>query len=149
MINVHKIIASIFGIGYIKGGGTIAAAFCCVVLFFSPIADDKTILLFITLLVTIIGVWSSTVVEKEWGKDSSKVVIDEVVGMMVSLLWLPSTLTYIIAAFVLFRFFDIVKPLFIKKVENIKSGWGVMLDDVVAGLYSNVVLQVFAFYNLF
>ena len=149
MMIVHKTIASIFGIGYSKGGGTIAAAFCCAVLFFSHAINDKIVLLIAAFSVTIIGVWSSTTVEKEWGEDSSKVVIDEVAGMLVSLLWLPPTLSYIIAAFVLFRFFDIVKPLFIKKIENIKGGWGVMLDDVVAGIYTNVILQLCVFLNLF
>ena len=47
-----------------------------------------------------------------------------------------------IAAFILFRFFDIAKPLGIRQLENIKGGWGVMLDDVLAGVYANIVLQI-------
>jgi phosphatidylglycerophosphatase A len=89
-----------------------------------------------------VGVYTATLVEKEWGHDSNRVVIDEVHGMLVSLFLLPSGWQYLLAAFVLFRFFDIAKPLGVKKMENFRSGWGVMLDDVLAGLYSNVLLQI-------
>jgi phosphatidylglycerophosphatase A len=80
--------------------------------------------------------------EQEWGKDPSKIVIDEVVGMWISLWYIPSGWEYFVLAFVLFRLFDIYKPFFIKKVELLKGGWGVMMDDVLAGIYTNVVIQL-------
>ena len=151
MMQVHKTIATGLGIGYIgKGGGTIAAAVCCGGWFVAQAGGyGNTALLIAAILMTVIGVWSATVVEKEWGKDSSKVVIDEFAGMSVSLLWLPIHFKYVIAAFILFRFFDIVKPLFIRKMEDLKGGWGVMMDDILAGIYTNIVLQFCVYFNLF
>jgi phosphatidylglycerophosphatase A len=96
----------------------------------------------VTYLITVIGLWSSSLVENDWGKDSSRIVIDEAAGMCISLLFIPVTPVYIITAFVLFRFFDILKPLYIRRAEALPGGWGVMMDDVCAGIYSNLVLQV-------
>jgi phosphatidylglycerophosphatase A len=78
----------------------------------------------------------------EWGEDPSRVVIDEVVGMLISMLFLPNNIIILIASFILFRVFDIFKPLFIKKMEHLPSGWGIMMDDVLAGCYANGILQL-------
>ena len=76
------------------------------------------------------------------------VVIDEVAGMCISLLFLPVTIKYVIAALILFRFFDIAKPLFIRKSEALPAGWGVMADDLLAGIFANLILQIVARFNL-
>jgi phosphatidylglycerophosphatase A len=81
-------------------------------------------------------------VEKNWGKDNQKVVIDEVAGMCISLLLVPLSVPYVAAGLILFRFFDITKPLYIRKAEHLPGGWGVMLDDVLAGIYTNLLLQL-------
>ncbi len=70
--------------------------------------------------------------------DPSIVVIDEIVGMWVSLFFLPLNLTTVIASFVLFRLFDVLKPPPARQIENVPNGWGIMLDDVIAGIYANV-----------
>ena len=61
---------------------------------------------------------------------------------MIAILWIPPNWTNWLIGFALFRFFDIAKPLGIRKLEEIKGGWGVMLDDVLAGIYANLALQV-------
>ena len=68
--------------------------------------------------------------------DPSEVVIDEVVGMGISLFMLPHSLGFYLLAFILFRIFDIVKPWFIYRIQNLSGGWGIMLDDVLAGLFT-------------
>ena len=149
-MRIHKLISTVFGIGYVsKGGGTIAALVCCVIWYLLRIDGYATSTLVATMLVLVVGIWSANVVEQEWGIDSSKVVIDEIAGMMLSLLFIPFAISYIIAAFVLFRFFDIVKPLYIKKAEQLPGGWGVMLDDVQAGIYANLMMQGIVFFKLF
>lgn len=75
-------------------------------------------------------------------KDSPKIVIDEIVGMLVTFIVVPLTWPTAIIGFVLFRLFDIVKPPPIHQLQKIKGGWGVVLDDVVAGVFANVILQV-------
>ncbi|MDT3403412.1 phosphatidylglycerophosphatase A family protein [Mucilaginibacter terrae] len=147
-MNLNKIIASWGGIGYIKGGGTIAAVVTCVLLYF---ANQYTWLQPVwalpvaTIVITLLGIYVGNQVEPDWGKDSYRVVIDEVSGQMVTLLFVPLTNQNFIIGLILFRFFDMVKPLGIRKMEDLKGGAGVMMDDVLAGIYANVVLQVIIF----
>ncbi len=149
----HKLFSTSLGIGYIgKGGGTVAAVFCCACWYlawggaYPPILTSAVI---ITVLITFIGVWSSSKVEPIWGKDPARVVIDEVAGMCISLLFLPVNLKYVFCGLILFRFFDIVKPLFIRKMESLPAGWGIMMDDVLAGVYANAILQLILWFKLF
>lgn len=141
----HKLTATVFGIGYIgKGSGTVAAIFCSVCWYMAWAGNyPGLIALIITAIIIILGIWSGNKVEPLWGKDHGRVVIDEVAGMCISLLFIPVTIYYVLAALVLFRFFDIVKPLFIKRLEALPGGVGVMMDDVLAGVYANVILQIF------
>ena len=139
----EKAIATALGIGYInRGAGTVASVAYCIVWYWLPKKSFAWQCLPV-VLVLIVGYWSAGVVEKWWGKDSNKVVIDEVAGMMISLLSIPVSINNAIVAFVLFRFFDIVKPLGIRRLEKLPSGLGVMADDFVAGLYSLIILKVF------
>ncbi|MCW3079390.1 phosphatidylglycerophosphatase A [Segetibacter sp.] len=151
MIKLHKLIATFFGIGYVgKGGGTVASVVLCLIWLIIPEkAFTITFQIFLATVVCVAGVWSGNVVDKVWGKDSSKVVIDEVAGMIVTLIFLPVTLQYVLTGLVLFRFFDIAKPLFIKKMEALPKGWGVMADDVLAGLYAHALLMVIVECKLF
>ena len=95
------------------------------------------------LLLTVVGAWSARLTERALGvEDPGPVVIDEVVGMLVSLLWLPGSWPVIAAAFIAFRVFDIVKPWPAGRLEHIPAGWGVMADDVMAGAYANLTIHV-------
>lgn len=148
----HKIISTSLGIGYIgKGAGTYASIFTCLLWYFFQTGEyePKLAPVLITLLLTMQGVKSANEVEVLWGKDHNRVVIDEVAGMCITLLFVPVEIKYIVAGLVLFRFFDIVKPLGIRKLEKWPGGWGVMADDVLAGIYANIVLQIIIFFNIF
>jgi phosphatidylglycerophosphatase A len=144
MVRLHQLISSCLGIGYVKGGGTIAAVVCCVGWYFAW-QDGRGMPygpVLATILILVIGIRSADKVEEIWGKDSYRVVIDEVAGMCLTLLFIPVRWPYIAIGLLLFRFFDIVKPLYIRKMESLKGGWGVMMDDMLAGLYANLVLQL-------
>jgi phosphatidylglycerophosphatase A len=144
--------ATSLGIGYIgKGGGTVAAAVAalCWYLVLAGRHQPGYGPLIFTIAITLLGVWSGNEVEPYWGKDDKKVVIDEVAGMCISLLFLPVNWKYVLAGLILFRFFDIRKPLLIRRLEVLPGGWGVMFDDVLAGIYSNLILQVVLYFNLF
>jgi phosphatidylglycerophosphatase A len=150
MIGIHKVIASVFGLGFIKGGGTLAAILCCLLWLLLP--RDQSAMwwqLLLTVLITALGIWSGNVVDAYWGKDSSKVVIDEIAGMMVTLLFFPVEWKYVLAGLILFRIFDIVKPFYIKKAELLPKGIGVMADDMLAGVYAHFVLMIIVQFNLF
>ncbi|OGW13678.1 MAG: hypothetical protein A3G93_10155 [Nitrospinae bacterium RIFCSPLOWO2_12_FULL_45_22] len=89
-----------------------------------------------------LGVWVSGEAEVILGKkDHSSIVIDELVGFFVSILLLPHELPYLLAAFIFFRLFDIWKPWSL--LESLGRGWGVMLDDLAAGIITNLLLQVY------
>jgi len=137
MIKFHKIFASLLGVGQLKGGGTIAAIIYCIGWYLLPKKfEENNWLFFSTLLIIGLGIWSANEVESIWGKDSSKVVIDEVAGMAITLLMVPKNITYLLIGLIAFRFFDIVKPLGIRKLEILPKGWGVMADDLLAGFYA-------------
>lgn len=91
-----------------------------------------------------IGVWAATEIEKVEGHDAGFITIDEVVGMWISLLFLPSAglWTAVVPAFLLFRIYDILKPFPAGRSQNLSGGWGVMTDDVFAGIYANLTLQI-------
>lgn len=139
---LHKIIASAGGIGMIgKGGGTLAALAVCLLYFFAPAGYSQAWQVFFLLAVLLIGTWSSHRLENLWGHDSSRVVIDEVAGMMITLMAVPLNAVNILVGLLLFRFFDIAKPLGVRKAEKLPGGLGVMADDVLAGTYGWLVLQ--------
>ena len=101
-------------------------------------------LVFIVIIITIfiIGVFATNIIIDHTGeKDPSRVVIDEVAGQWLGLLMLPDGMLYIAGAFILFRFLDILKPWPIRQLEQAPKGWGVMLDDMLAGLLTLGLIQ--------
>ena len=147
-----ELAATSLGIGYIgKGAGTVAAVACCICWYLAWAGGypPEILSVIITVLITLVGVWAGNKVEPLWGKDHQRVVIDEVAGMCISLLFIPVSLKYVLTALVLFRLFDITKPLFIKKMEDLPGGAGVMMDDVLAGVYANVLMQILLFFKFF
>lgn len=130
------------------GPGTAGAAvativWCCYAL---PIANYGLVMgitALLTLLVTLLSIAPINRLEKFWGPDPSRVVVDEVVGVWITLLAVPETREwyYILAAFILFRLMDILKPLGCRWLDrNVHGGWGVMLDDILAGVYGAGIL---------
>ncbi len=101
-------------------------------------------LIAVAFLCFVAGTVGSGVVERDLGlRDPGYIVIDEFVGYLVAVAGLPQTGTYLLAAFFLFRFFDILKPRPLRDVEeHVGGGLGIMLDDVLAGLITNGLLQV-------
>ena len=90
----------------------------------------------------VLGIIATDKLEDEWGKDPSKVVLDEVIGVWIAMMFVPFSFFNVLLAFGLFRYFDIAKPLGIRKLEALNGGLGVMADDMLAGIYSNITLQI-------
>ncbi len=87
--------------------------------------------------------WISGQAEQYWcKKDDRRIVIDEIMGFLITMLWVPKTSLLICGGFLFFRFFDILKPFPIRRMERVKAGYGVVLDDVLAGVYSNIALHL-------
>jgi phosphatidylglycerophosphatase A len=100
------------------------------------------IALAITLIFSLIAVWITGKAEKNLGHDSPKIILDEVCGIWLSVMFLPRTWMVYIYALVLFRAFDIGKPYPIKQIQKLPAGWGIVVDDLTAAVYVNLLLQV-------
>jgi len=95
-----------------------------------------------TIFVTILGFWTAGVGETHFGgKDPGAVVIDEVAGQMLTLLFLPPTWKTLAIGFFLFRLLDVLKPFPARRLESLGGGTGIMVDDLVVAIYANLLLQ--------
>jgi phosphatidylglycerophosphatase A len=142
------LIATFFGVGHLQPGSgswasaiTVlawwAASYLVVPKWFIPVE------IIVALAITLIGIPPSTTVARESGqKDPGFVVIDEVAGQMISLIGIPLNWKYLLAGFILFRGFDIVKPFPLRRLERLPGGTGIMMDDVGAGLYAVLLLHI-------
>ncbi len=148
---LNSFIATTGGIGYLPlAPGTWAAGALAILWFFVCQKFPDTIIwqVLLACLLFIGGVYFSGKLISDKEKDPSFVVIDEVAGMAVTLLFIPLAWQNFVVGFILFRFFDILKPLGIKKMEKMRKGWGIMLDDILAGIYSNIALHLLIFYKI-
>ena len=94
-------------------------------------------------MIVVVGIWSASVGERHFGReDPGYIVIDEVAGMLVTLLWLPVTWLGALVGFLAFRVFDIFKPFPARSAERLPRGWGVMVDDLVAAVYGHLVVRL-------
>ncbi|HUL22097.1 MAG TPA: phosphatidylglycerophosphatase A [Thermodesulfobacteriota bacterium] len=133
-----------FGVGYSPvAPGTLGTLIAIPVYYFlsnilSPIYEITLVGFFF------LSVWISENAERVFRKkDDQRIVIDEVIGFLITMLWVPKTLLLVIIGFLLFRFFDILKPFPIRRLEKgFKGGFGIVLDDVVAGVYANIILRL-------
>jgi phosphatidylglycerophosphatase A len=157
-MKLHKIIASGFGSGYAPIAPGTAGAIVGIILFYflnliliSLKFSHAFILLsnlFAIIFTLLLGVFSINKVHTIWEHDAPKIVIDEIVGVWIAVFAMPFEWQYYLYALILFRFFDIVKPLYIRRLDNMGGDWSVMLDDVLAGIYSLIVLQALYFLNI-
>jgi phosphatidylglycerophosphatase A len=140
---ILKNIATLGPIGYLPiAPGTWGSLFA--VLFYYLLKPPFSVQLFLVISVATVGMIAAHTAEKVLNeKDSGHIVIDEFAGYAVSILVLPLTLTFLSAAFLLFRFFDILKPPPVRWIERaFPGGAGVVADDLMAGVYTNLLLQI-------
>jgi phosphatidylglycerophosphatase A len=120
--------------------GTVGSFVALVALWLIPFTRPALLVAFVA--VTAVGIWAAARVERVLGaKDPGLIVIDEVAGMMLAVLLLPRTIPVLITAFFLFRLFDVWKPFPAHESQALAGGLGVMLDDLVAGLYALVLVM--------
>jgi phosphatidylglycerophosphatase A len=133
-------IATVGGAGFSPfAPGTVASVLTVLVLWLVPFSRAGLIAFFVA--VTVVGTWAAERAERLLGsKDPGAIVIDEVAGMTLSVLAFPLTGPVLLAAFVLFRLFDVVKPPPAHASQRLRGGIGVMIDDLIAGVYALGVL---------
>jgi len=137
-----KLISTFFYVGYFPLIPGTAASFVAVLVYFIIKNNLLTYILILAALL-ILGFWVSEKAEELMDrKDPPAVVIDEVCGMLLSLLFLPYDLKLVIIAFFVFRLLDTLKPYPVGRLEELKGSLGIMTDDLVAGIYTNIILQL-------
>jgi phosphatidylglycerophosphatase A len=140
VVRVALVIATAFGAGYSPiAPGTAGSAVALLILWLVPFSQVGLVVFLVA--VTLLGTWAAHVAEAAAGdKDPGIIVIDEVAGMTLSVLVLPLTVPVLLAGFVLFRVFDVVKPFPANRLQALHGGVGVMIDDLIAGVYALVIL---------
>lgn len=139
---IGKWISTAFGVGYSPFAPGTMGSLWGVLAFYLLGNQDRLYLVILALVSTVLGVYASTVAEKVFEeKDSQKIVIDEVAGQLITYLLVPLTLPNLVIGFILFRFFDILKIFPANWAQNhLPKGYGVMGDDIVAGLQAGGIL---------
>ena len=143
MIRLILLLASGLGVGFspFAPGTTGTLVAIPIALLLSPIRSpvyEVTILTFFFF-----SSWIAERAQNHWQKrDDQRIVIDEIMGYFLTMLWIPKSLLFISVGFLLFRLLDIVKPFPCRQLEKVRGGFGVVLDDVFAGIYANIGLQL-------
>jgi phosphatidylglycerophosphatase A len=149
------LVATFFGIGQLKPGpGTWASAAAMLVWFllarWIPAAGQPGVLAGLATIAIAIGIPAATrVARASRMEDPQLVVIDEVAGQWITLLFAPAAWKTVLAGFILFRAFDIVKPPPVRQLERLPQGTGIVMDDVAAGIYALAVLQLLIHFGAF
>ncbi len=122
-------------------GSVLATVVWAIIGLWLPSFTLSVVTLALVIVFTILGTWATKRLQPFWGEDPSRVVVDEMVGGWIPLIIVnPQEWGWAFAALVLFRFFDIVKPLGIKKLDRMKGAFWVMGDDILGGIYALLVL---------
>jgi len=145
------LIATWFGVGLVRPApGTMGSLVALGLGWGILTLGGQALLMIDIIIILIIGVWAAEIYGKaDNAPDSSSIVVDEVVGQWIALMTAPSSIQAYIVAFAAFRFYDVIKPwpadYFDKRV---KGGWGVMLDDVFAGLYALIIVFLVEYWGV-
>jgi phosphatidylglycerophosphatase A len=138
----EKFIGSGFFTGYFPVASGTVGSLAAIVIYLIPGFEQLFVIIPATLVIIFYGIYIGTKFEAEYGKDPAQCTIDEVAGTWISLIALPKTFGIIIAAFFLWRILDIIKPLPARNLERLKGGLGIMIDDVISGIYTLIIMHL-------
>ncbi|MFQ6091213.1 MAG: phosphatidylglycerophosphatase A [bacterium] len=142
-MSVAKFVATVAYVGYTPlAPGTAGSAVAAAIYWALP-GQNVTARNVAVVPLVLIGIWASARAERVYGPDAPQIVIDEFAGFFVAVLLLPKSWAVVILGFLIFRLFDIVKPFPIRLTERLRGGVGVMADDLLAGVYTNLILHLY------
>lgn len=138
-----RLVSSCFGLGFLRPApGTIGSAFGLVVFMFALAGQPLWIQVAATVVASLVGIAAATATSRRLAlEDPSEVVVDELAGMWLAL-WTTNDWTTALLAFLLFRLFDIFKPFPARQAEALPEGWGIVMDDLAAGVYALICTQL-------
>ena len=143
---IEKIIGSVIFTGYIKYASGTFGSLVALVIYLLPGFENPTLLMFAISICIVFGVGLGSKFEKVYGKDPRQFTLDEVVGTWISLIFVPKSIMFVSTAFVLWRILDIIKPFPARLSERLKGGWGIMIDDVIAGFYTLIFMHILIYF---
>ncbi len=146
---IENMLGSGFFTGYIPFASGTFGSLAALAIYWIPGFEKPVVLIPAIIIFTFYGIYVANKFEDKFGKDPAECTIDEVVGMWISLLYLPKGLVISLVAFLIWRVLDIIKPYPAGKLEELKGGLGVMMDDVAAGFYSLFIVHIIVkiYYN--
>lgn len=138
----EKFIGSGFYTGYSPFISGTVGSLAALIIYLIPGFEQLFIMIPAIIIFMIYGIYLGNKFESEYGKDPAQCTIDEVVGMWISLVALPKTFAIVAIAFILWRILDIVKPPPARNLERLKGGLGIMIDDVISGIYTLIIMHL-------
>jgi phosphatidylglycerophosphatase A len=147
---LEKLIGSGLYTGYLPKAPGTWGSLAAMILFLIPGFENPSLMILIISFSILISVPIAVKFESIYGEDPGQFTFDEFIGMWITLLFIPKKIWFILLAFLIWRAMDILKPFPVRKLESVKNGWGVVLDDVLAGIYSFMIIQILIYvYNSF
>ncbi|MCU0365273.1 MAG: phosphatidylglycerophosphatase A [Ignavibacteriaceae bacterium] len=136
----EKFIGSGFYTGYSPFISGTVGSLAALIIYLIPGFEQLFVIIPSIVIFMVYGIYVGTKFEAEYGKDPAQCTIDEVVGMWISLVGLPKTFAIVAIAFILWRILDIIKPPPARNLERLKGGLGIMIDDVISGIYTLIIM---------
>ena len=143
---IDKFLGSGFYTGYVPIASGTFGSLAALIIYLIPGFEKPYVIIPYIIIFFLYGIYVGSRFEELYGKDPAECTIDEVVGTWIAYLFLPKTTGIIIITFFLWRALDIIKPYPARKLENIKGGFGIMIDDVVSGFYTLIIMQVVVYF---
>ena len=143
---IDKLLGSGFYTGYIPVASGTFGSFAAILIYFIPGFENLYVILPVTIIFLLYGIYVGTKFEKVYGKDPAECTIDEMVGMWISLILLPKTSVIAAVAFIIWRALDIIKPYPARSLESLKGGLGIMIDDVVSSVYTLIIMHLIVYF---
>lgn len=141
----EKVIGSTFFTGYIPLAPGTFASLVAYIIYFIPGFENLWVIIPAIIIFFIFGVYISYKFEAEYGKDPSECTVDELVGSWIALIALPKSVLIALTSFFIWRILDIIKPFPARTSEKLSGGWGIMMDDVISGLYALIIVHLIVY----
>ena len=138
----EKLIGSGFYTGYIPFASGTFGSIVALIIYWIPGFENPVIISSAIIVFGLYGIYVGTKFEKEYDKDPPECTIDEMVGQWIALLFVPKTIVISLLVFFIWRLFDIIKPFPARNLEKLQGGLGIMIDDVISGLYSLILIHL-------
>ena len=141
----EKLIGSGFYTGFFPVASGTIGSLAALIIYLIPGFEQLFIIIPFTLIFIVYGIFLGNKFETNYGKDPAECTVDEVVGTWISVIALPKTLWIIVTAFFVWRILDIIKPPPARNLERIKGGLGIIIDDVISGIYALIIMHLIVY----